>query len=328
MAGHGRSTSSHTLKQLAPGCLLGKSRRRSGRARARWSQSRGDLDLPLSPPVNRRRTAARLAALTFIAAVAAAGGHPPDARAAGAPDIVPHRALYEMKLAGTRSSSQVAAVTGRMAFEWADACDGWAIQQRFHLNFQYAEGNQVEMVTNYVTWESKDGTAYRFNVRRTVNGEVEEETRGEASLFADRQGGVVRYVRPEPTEGDLPPETMFPTAHTLELLRLAVADERFLARIVFDGSDADGPNEVSAAIGTAGPVRATPGGSGRDLLKAKAYPIRMAFFPLQGTGAEPTYEMSLSLLANGVAESMLIDYGDFRVSGTLRELESLPMPHC
>jgi len=288
--------------------------------------------LPLSPPVNRRRTAARLgvrlAALAFLAAAAATGVHLPNVRAAGAPDIVPHRALYEMKLAGARSNSQVAAVTGRMAFEWADACDGWAIQQRFHLSFQYAEGNQVEMVTNYVTWESKDGTAYRFNVRRTVNGEVEEETRGEANLFADGQGGVVRYARPEPSEGDLPPGTMFPTAHTLELVRLAVADERFLARVVFDGSDAEGPNEVSAAIGSAGPVRADPGGTGKDLLRTKAYPIRMAFFPLQGTGAEPTYEMSLSLLTNGVAESMLIDYGDFRVSGTLRELEALPKPHC
>ena len=38
--------------------------------------------------------------------------------------IVPHRALYQMQLAGTRTGSSVTGVSGRMAFEWADACEG------------------------------------------------------------------------------------------------------------------------------------------------------------------------------------------------------------
>ena len=72
-------------------------------------------------------------------------------------EIAPHRAIYKMSLASARSSSTVSDVRGQMMFEWADACDGWTIEQRFQLRFLYTEGDQVDMTTNYATWEAKDG---------------------------------------------------------------------------------------------------------------------------------------------------------------------------
>jgi hypothetical protein len=255
-------------------------------------------------------------------------GWPADVvRAAEPIGVTPHRALYQMQLTGTRTGSSVTGVSGRMVFEWADACEGWTIEQRFQLTFQYAEGNRVEMVTNYATWETKDGLAYRFNVRRLMNGELDEEVRGDASTDA-LGAGRARYVRPEAREEPLPQGTLFPTAHTLALLRAARANERFLAHVVFDGSDAEGPSEISAAIGAATRPRTSLQGPGGDLLNGTMYPVRMAFFPIASGNPEPQYEMTLWLLENGVAEQILIDYGDFRVQGTLRELEALPAPRC
>lgn len=259
--------------------------------------------------------------------LAAACGAPSPALAL-AMEIAPHRAVYDMALASLRSGSSVADVRGRMMFEWADACDGWTIEQRFHLSFFYAEGDQVDMTTNYATWEAKDGTSYRFNVRKLINGAVDEELRGEAELAGS--GGLARYVRPEASETRLPAGTMFPTAHTIAMLEAASSGEKVFGRTVFDGSDAEGITDISAAVGLKRPAgqgdASVPGAGG--LLEGAAWPLRLAFFvPAEETVA-PEYEMSLELLENGVARSMLIDYGDFAVSARLNEIEALPRPKC
>ncbi len=301
---------------LEAGCGLRETRRWSGAVRAVLHEG-------ARLPTRHDPSAAVLgiAALTVVLSTS-----PPVARAADTA-VTPHRALYQMQLAGTRTGSSVTGVNGRMVFEWADACEGWTIEQRFQLTFQYAEGNRVEMVTNYTTWETKDGRSYRFNVRRLMNGQLDEEVRGDASVDSAGQGRV-RYLRPEAREEALPAGAVFPTAHTLDLLRAARENERFVAHVVFDGSDNEGPTDVSAAIGAGGRPRVTLQGPGGALLAGTVYPVRMAFFPVGSGNPEPQYEMTLWLLENGVAEQILIDYGDFRVQGTLRELEALPAPRC
>ena len=285
--------------------------------------------------MQNRRTAARLAVcatfgaflltLPAVPAAEAAPGVASGVTSGAAAEIMPHRAVYKMSLLSARNSSKVSDVCGRMMFEWADACDGWTTEQRFQLRFVYAEGDEMSMNTNYTTWEAKDGLRYRFNVRKLINGEVDEEVRGESSLSKDG-GGTATFTKPEPQEMKLPDGAMFPTAHTLAILDHARAGENFFNRIVFDGADAEGATEVSTVIGNAGMAKE----EGADpLLKGKkAWPVRMAFFPLQSDAAQPEYEMSLRLLQNGVAESMQIDYGDFTVNAILEKIEALPKSGC
>src|ERR1700731_3630639 len=77
--------------------------------------------------------------------------------------IAPHRAIYDMTLTSAKNGSNIADVSGRMIFEWADVCDGWAVQQHLRLRFNYAEGDVSKIASNEVTWESKDGKRYNFN---------------------------------------------------------------------------------------------------------------------------------------------------------------------
>ncbi|ANC91776.2 DUF1849 domain-containing protein [Azospirillum humicireducens] len=265
-------------------------------------------------------TAGALLAATPVLAQPAA-----TSMAAVAAKIQPHRAIYAMSLGSARNGAKVSDVRGRMMFEWADACDGWTTEQRFQLRFVYSEGDDMAMNTNYTTWEAKNGLRYRFNVRKLVNGELDEEVRGEANLQADG-AGTAQFTKPEPQEMELPAGTMFPTAHTLAILDHAERNEPFFTRTIFDGSDAEGPTEVSTVAGKPG----APKESGKDpLLKVgKSWPIRMAFFPLQSDSAQPEYEMSLRLLENGIAESMQIDYGDFTVNAVLEKIEALPKSGC
>jgi len=51
-------------------------------------------------------------------------------------------------------------------------CGGWTVEQRFRLRLEYADQDAAEITSNLVTWESKDGTRYRFNERRLRNGDV------------------------------------------------------------------------------------------------------------------------------------------------------------
>ncbi|CAO3446311.1 cell envelope integrity EipB family protein [Azospirillum largimobile] len=265
-------------------------------------------------------TAGALLAATPVLAQPAA-----TSMAAVAAKIQPHRAIYAMSLGSARNGSKVSDVRGRMMFEWADACDGWTTEQRFQLRFVYSEGDDMAMNTNYTTWEAKNGMRYRFNVRKLVNGELDEEVRGEANLQADG-AGTAQFTKPEPQEMELPAGTMFPTAHTLAILDHAERNEPFFTRTIFDGSDAEGPTEVSTVAGKPG----APKEAGKDpLLKVgKSWPVRMAFFPLQSDSAQPEYEMSLRLLENGIAESMQIDYGDFTVNAVLEKIEALPKSGC
>lgn len=265
----------------------------------------------------------RSARLLALACAGLLGATSPAAAGAG---IVPHRATYDMGLASVRSSANVADVRGKMSFEWADACDGWTIEQRFQLDFVYAEGDRVAMTTNYVTWEAKDGKSYRFNVRKLTNGKLDEELRGEAEMRPD--GGLARYARPQEAEVPLPRGTMFPTGHTIALIGHAQAGEKVFGSLVFDGSDEEGLTEISAALG----LKAEPAAAGAEprgeLLRGVHWPVRMAFFPPSSDSAAPEYEMSMDLLENGVARSMLIDYGDFTVSAKLEKVEAIPRPRC
>ena len=274
---------------------------------------------------SRRRTGA-LALLALAATLPAAAVATP----AGAVDIAPHRALYSMTLGSTKTNSGVVGARGTMIYEWGETCDGWTVEQRYKLNMQYAENPEVEVTSNFVTWESKDGLRYRFNERKLKNGEVDEEVRGEARLDGPGKAGVADFSRPEAKQLKLPAGTMFPTAHTIYLIERAQAGESFLVKNVFDGSGEDNAVEISAVIG--GKEEAEPVASSAEpkspLLKRPSWRVRFAFFPSESNSEKPEYELGMRLLDNGVSRDMTLDYGDFAIRAKLDEIEALPKPNC
>lgn len=247
--------------------------------------------------------------------------------------IAPHRALYAMSLDGVRSGSDITDAEGTMAFEWADACDGWAIQQRMALHFTHAEGATVPIESSVMMWESKDGAKYAFTVRKTLGGKDDGFFQGNAEMKGN--GGAATYVLPKDKEPvDLPAGSVFPTGHTELIVRNALAGENFFTRRVFDGSDTIGFADVSAFIGPeVQNVGQEEGALPKDvasnpLLKTRAWPVRMAFFDPEEPSGVPDYEMDIILQENGVARSIRIDYGDFSVKGVLTKIDSSVSPLC
>jgi hypothetical protein len=244
--------------------------------------------------------------------------------------IQPHRAIYNMSLGSAKNGSNVSGVTGTMLFEWADSCDGWAVQQHMQLNFSYSEGNEAKINSTSLSWEAKDGSRYNFNVRRTTDGQETEVYRGKASL--QDKAGRGFYSVPKDKEIKLEAGTVFPSFHTRMILENAAAGDKFFNRTVFDGSDEEGMAEISAFIGKRiepnNDTEMNPELKKNPLLSAPGWPVRLAFFRPGSTNSTPDYEMDLTLLTNGVAKAMHIDYGDFTITGVLAKLEALPPITC
>jgi EipB-like len=267
---------------------------------------------------------ARLIGLAFLLGLVAAP-------AADAVDIAPHRALYSLTLAQTKSASGVVAASGAMVYEWGETCEGWTVQQRFRLRLEYAEQDNVDVSSSLVTWESKDGLRYRFNERRLRNGDLDEEIKGEAKLDGPGKGGSAEFTKPETATLTLPPGTIFPTAHTLLLIQHAQAGDQLISRKVFDGATVDNAGQITAVIGPGLKPNASNANEKlpkSPLLERPSWRMRLAFFPADSKQEQPDYELGMRLLDNGVSQDMTLDYGDYIIRAKLDDIEALPRPSC
>jgi hypothetical protein len=243
--------------------------------------------------------------------------------------LAPHRATYEMKLAVARPNSGIVEVNGKMVLETVDSCEAWNVKQRIKLTFLRNDGEEFETDSNFTSYESKDGLELRFSVRNAQNEEVDEELRGQADLEGIGGKGRASFTLPEPRSFDLPTGTLFPTSHLALVIKHARQGDQSVSYKVFDGARLDGAFQVNAVIGK--PPKPTPGSAVRGdtvLLRQPAWGVRFAFFANGDQGAPPEYELALDLLANGVARSMLLDYGDFAVDARLIQIQAVPRPKC
>ena len=251
---------------------------------------------------------------------------------AGGSTLVSHRAVYEMTLNSTKLGSGVTGASGKMIYRFADACDGWTVENRTILTFSYNDGAPADTTWDFVTWESKDGLRYRFRVHSTRNGVVSEEIDGTAALEGVGKGGAVKFSLPEPRTIRLPRGTLFPTEHTVRLLDAAAKGGHMLSRSIFDGTGTEGFFDVSALIGKMLPAHPknddVKPGINAGLLSGPSWPMQLAFFPQDSMDPTPDYEISLHYYQNGIADEILQSFGTFSLKGTLLNLELLPRPDC
>ncbi|MDX6750291.1 DUF1849 family protein [Geminicoccaceae bacterium 1502E] len=241
------------------------------------------------------------------------------ARAEAAVRLLPHRAAYGLALATPGKDSDLAAVRGLLVLEWRPACDGWLSHQRLGFVATRNDGTSFTYDVRFSSWESLDNTQLRFNVRSYDAGAIFEEYKGEARLDGPGQGGRAVYVSPPDLEMALPPGTLFPTRHLHKLVERALAGERLVSHVVFDGSGPDALSEVTAVI--AGVRRTDDNGQPR-------WPVTLAYHSIDASDALPVFELAFELAADGVLRDVLLDYGDFSLSGRLEKLEELPAPPC
>jgi hypothetical protein len=259
------------------------------------------------------------AAVAALACLLPAG---PAARAAPAVDLLPHRAAYRLTLLESDGDAGLSEVRGGLVLEWRAACDGWLSQQRLGFVAQADEGPGFTYDVRFSSWEARDRTVMRFNVRSFDGPRLEEEFRGQAQLAGPGGEGKVSYAVPQGEQAELPAGTVFPTEHVQDLIAAARAGERFVTREVFDGS---GENALTRATAVIGPAKEANLPDGRA---ERRWPVGLAYFPLAGDDALPQFEIAFDLSEGGVLHDVTLDYGDFTLKADLEKLEPLERPAC
>lgn len=242
--------------------------------------------------------------------------------------FVPHKALYDIKLSGKKSGSQIVNIAGQMMYEWESGCQGWTANHKFNLIYEYADSPPMRITSDFSTYELFDGGSFNFVAQRKRDGEIFEELRGNAKLVENGAGEIAFRVPPDVTY-ELPAGSLFPMQHTLAVQENIRAGKKFFNATIFDGSDQDGPVEINAFIGgkELDGAKIAPKGDEIDaaLLDTKAQEVRLAFFPLSNQEAGAEYEMSLVFHENGIISDMNVDYNDFSVTQKLVALEAKPL---
>jgi len=261
----------------------------------------------------------------------ASGSAAPAAPAAPVPDaalpFVGQRALYTLTLAAPHDTSVVAG-SGRMGFEVLDACDGWAVRQRLEMTLVNSEGAVTHTLSDYATWEAKNGLVFRFHTLDLTNGEVTDRLAGEAHL--DRTGGPGEVVYSEPSHSTvaLPAGTLFPMAQTEAIILAARAGKKFMASPLFDGTDTTGASWSSVAIEGWDPAQPQAGeGRFAALAGLPSTYVRVAFFSHEPSVMLPDFQIGMRYFLNGVADDLAMDFSEFSMRGRMVHLSILPS-HC
>ena len=244
-----------------------------------------------------------------------------------------HKAVYEIHMTGNKIGSQVIGVNGKLLYSARPSCDGWITDHQFLLTYEYTGTPRVDVDTKLASFETYDGSKMTFSSIRRSNGEILERIRGSAELPQEKKNqGAVRYVAPEDISYDLSSGTLFPIAHTQELIAAAEAGKKVFHANVFDGGEGKGADEINAIIGRAFvPLQTTKNPAKNidaKLLAVPGWDVRLAVFPVEQSDSNADYELNMTLLANGVIKDMNIDYHDFTVSQKLVALEKINAEKC
>ncbi|HUW80018.1 MAG TPA: DUF1849 family protein [Acidocella sp.] len=232
-------------------------------------------------------------------------------------------AVYKLTLSKVRTHSLTGA-NGQMNFRVVDGCTGWGTTQHLTLLIRNVDGSLTKSVSDYITWESKDGKTFTFTLRERDNdGKEQIDDAGTATHTGSNGGGVITYTTPANTTLSMPPGTIFPMAHTEALLAAGRERKKFISPTLFDGTTADGAQASFVAIlGHHGPEK----NAFAPLSAIPSTDVDIAFYERKNGDENPDFRSSMRYFDNGVATNLVLDFGDFVMTGKLVSLKIPPSP--
>ena len=270
--------------------------------------------------INRMRVLA--SALVLLASCSSA--------ALAAIPLAAHHAVYSLSYDSDQpgnSEGNIVGARGTMTYDIDDACTGWATDQRLQITLTNRDGQDIQMVSDYATFEAKDGLHMEFHMKQTTDTAVTQKLDGSASLEQAGHGGSVSYVTPAAKTMALPAGTLFPMAHTAAILAAAEAGKKFLTLPLFDGTGPDGAQDTFVTVLDWGTKQKL---EWPELASLPSGRVHISFFDRDkpGSGQTPDYEIGMRYFANGVANDLRMNFGEFVMTGTLKTFQPAPAPHC
>ncbi|AGB46363.1 cell envelope integrity EipB family protein [Mesorhizobium sp. CO1-1-7] len=246
----------------------------------------------------------------------------PTGAAVAAPALQAHRAVYDLTLKKADDRSGITGITGRMVYEFnGSACEGYTVKFRFVT--QIATNDNTKLTDQQTTtFEDAEGKTFSFVTKSFVDQNLDKEVKGMATK--DAKGLKVDIDKPEKNSLELA-ATQFPTQHLVELIGKAEKGENFYQTNLFDGSeDANKVMTTTVVVGKKSEAdKADPEAPAlAKLATDKYWPVDIAYFDDSAQNGEevPEYRISFKLHENGITRDLVMDYGDFSMTGKLVNL--------
>jgi len=244
------------------------------------------------------------------------------APALAVPALQAHRAVYDLTLSKASDRSGITGITGRMVYEFnGSACEGYTVKFRFVT--QIATNDNTRLTDQQTTtFEDAEGKTFSFVTKSFVDQNLDKEVKGMATR--EPKGLKVDIDKPEKGSLELA-ATQFPTQHLVELIGKAEKGENFYQTNLFDGSeDANKVMTTTVIVGKKTDAEKTDPEAPAlaKLASDKYWPVDIAYFDDTGKGGEevPEYRISFKLHENGITRDLVMDYGDFSMTGKLVNL--------
>jgi hypothetical protein len=276
----------------------------------------------------------RLALGAAILAVAAVASSAPTFAANDEIELASHRAIYDLKLADARGRRQLSAVQGRIVYDFSgNTCEGYALQFRQVTELDNGEGRVVVSDLRSATWEEGAAKSYRFNFQNYLSEKLVDSVDGRAARSTDAI--AINLAKPDRKEFDVESTVVFPTEHIRRIVLAARAGQTVLEVPVYDGSETgEKLYNTLTVIGQpipAGERKPNDAAAGNAVLEGmKRWPVTISYFDRGKQGGEqtPVYAIKFELYENGVSRALVLDYGDFAISGTMSTLEMRDAKPC
>jgi hypothetical protein len=272
----------------------------------------------------------------MAAAIVAAGYLSPGAAVAQNETIVlvPHRAVYDLKLAQTRGRRAMQAVRGRILYDFSgSSCEGYALRFRQLSELDSGEGKAVMSDLRATTWEEGKAKSLKFNSQSYLNDQLRESVDGYAQRGQDSLD--VRLTKPGTRAFDLASNLVFPTEHVRRIITAAREGKTLLEASVYDGSETgEKVYDTLAVIGKAIPPnekKPTDAAAKQAALSnLTRWPVTVSYFERSDKHGDqsPIYVVGFELYENGISRALTLDYGDFVLSGEMTSLEIQKAKPC
>jgi hypothetical protein len=285
--------------------------------------------------LNARQLAPAALALGLVAASCQASLAAP---AGGDIVLVPHRAVYDLKLSKSSGARGIQAVRGRILYDFSgNACDGYELQFRQVSELDSGEGKAALSDLRSTTWEDGEAKKFRFNSENLLNDKQTDAVDGNAERGASAV--AVSLSKPKGKSFTVPAGAVFPTEHMRRIIVAARAGNTILELPVYDGSDTgEKLYNTLTIIGRPIPAGQKPvndaGGKTPALANLMRWPVTISYFEQKDekaghTGEQtPVYAITFELYENGISRALVLDYNDFTITGELTSLEMKKEKKC
>jgi EipB-like len=252
---------------------------------------------------------------------------------AQAANIAPHRAIYDLSLLRASDGSALQSADGRLAFEvQGSTCEGWTVSFRMATKYRPAEGEASLIDTQTTSYEGPGALDFRHQLKEVINGELKQESKIKLTRSSADSEGSGEITTKAGEVFTTAAGAALPMQHQLKLMAIGEAGGGRDSSVVFDGSDGAKSFRAISFVGKAkmaGAIaRDVSNPAAAPLLTQAAWPMTVSYFPQEGAEETPEYQVSFDMYANGVATGLVLDYGEFAITGALAKLELLEAAPC